>query len=249
MFANIIYRLKGCLISGLSTYGHLPLFEEENWMQEEQGYAPGLITKIERQKNKKRYNLYLDGEYAFSVHEDVLVSLQLLKGKQMTVADLKQALALEEEKQVERALLYYLSFRPRTSLEVKRYLRQKGYREDLIEKQLGHAKEKGYLNDREFAKEWIKERMLNQKKGIYLLKEELKQKGISPELVDELASTVSPEEEWAACYQLALKRMERIKETDQRKLEYKLKQYLARRGFPLDLIQRVYRQLIQEKQT
>lgn len=218
-------------------------------MRDKLGLTPGLITKIEQQKNKKRYNLYIDGEYAFSVHEDVLVSLQLLKGKNMTVTALKQALALEEEKKVERSILQYLSYRPRTRLEVKRYLLNKGYHEDVIEKQINQFSEQGYINDREFAKQWIRERMQNKKKGIYLLKEELKQKGISQSLIDELISTVNPEEEWAACYQLALKRMERIKESDHKKAEYKLKQYLARRGFPLDLIHRVYRQIRKEMGT
>ena len=41
----------------------------------------GKITKITKQvKNDERYNLFIDGKYAFSVDEAVLARFQLRKG-------------------------------------------------------------------------------------------------------------------------------------------------------------------------
>ena len=41
------------------------------------------ITKIEAQKRKGRYNVYLDGQYAFPVAESVLIKYRLMKGMEL----------------------------------------------------------------------------------------------------------------------------------------------------------------------
>ena len=43
-----------------------------------------IITKVEKQKRgKHRYNIYLNEEYAFSVHEDILIKHRLNKGESL----------------------------------------------------------------------------------------------------------------------------------------------------------------------
>ena len=41
------------------------------------------ISKIEAQKRKGRYNIYLDGKYAFPVAESVLIQFRLMKGTEL----------------------------------------------------------------------------------------------------------------------------------------------------------------------
>ncbi|MDY3702578.1 MAG: recombination regulator RecX, partial [Limosilactobacillus coleohominis] len=41
------------------------------------------ITKIEAQKRKGRYNVYLDGKFAFPVAESVLIKFRLMKGVEL----------------------------------------------------------------------------------------------------------------------------------------------------------------------
>ena len=48
------------------------------------------ITSITAQKRPGRFNVFLDGNYAFSVSEEVLVKFQLSKGKELDSADLEE---------------------------------------------------------------------------------------------------------------------------------------------------------------
>ena len=46
-----------------------------------------LITSIEKQKKSRfRYNIFLNEQFAFSVHEDMLVKHRLLKGQYINAA-------------------------------------------------------------------------------------------------------------------------------------------------------------------
>ena len=52
------------------------------------------ITKITAQKKAGRYNIYLNGKFAFPVSEEVLVKYRLLKGSELDdqqVATIKKA--------------------------------------------------------------------------------------------------------------------------------------------------------------
>ena len=56
----------------------------------------GRISNIEIQKNnKKRYNIYVDNEYAFSVSEDVLIKESLQKG--LDIDDNKLSNIIQED--------------------------------------------------------------------------------------------------------------------------------------------------------
>ena len=91
------------------------------------------ITKIEQQKrNKKRYNIYIDDEYAFAVHEDVLIANRLLKDKEIDRENLNRLLQEEEKNKVWQKALHYISYKPRTESEIKRHLMNRGYEPEII---------------------------------------------------------------------------------------------------------------------
>src|SRR5699024_12419103 len=77
------------------------------------------ITSIKAQKREGRYNIYIDGEYAFPVAESVLVKYMLTKG--MTVSkELQKKLETEDNfsKSYTRAL-NYLCYRLRTEKQIR----------------------------------------------------------------------------------------------------------------------------------
>jgi regulatory protein len=204
----------------------------------------GLITKIERQqKNKKRYSIYINEEYSFSVHEDVLISHSISKGDEIDGNGLKQILKEEEKKKCERLGLHYLSYRPRTVAEMVRHLKAKEYDEDTIDDLTQEWIKLGYLDDLAFAKQWVEERVRYKKKGRLLLREELKQKGVSTKIVHEVLDHVDQEEEYKACLELAQKKIKTLKNLVDQKEKYKLYSYLQRRGFTFELIQSVLLEL------
>ncbi len=68
---------------------------------------------------------------------------------------------LKKEQTYEKAknqVFRFLSYRERSEKEVKDYLQRKGYTIDVIEKVIKRMKELNYLDDRRFAKLWVKNR-------------------------------------------------------------------------------------------
>lgn len=207
----------------------------------------GIITRIEQQqRNKKRYNIYIDQEYICSVHEDVLVEQRIVQGKRIGRSTLEQILLSEEKKKAERAIFHYLGYRPRTQFEVQQYLRKKGFHEQIISEVIHYFVERNYINDRQFARQWFTERVKIKRKGVLLLSAELKQKGISSAIIEEVVNELNKEDEIEACYQLATRKIKAGLDLYDRKSEYKLKQYLYRRGFSIEIVNAVYERIIKE---
>src|SRR4051812_38099109 len=104
---------------------------------------------------------------------------------------------MQLDKIVEKTLakaLYYLSFRPRSEKEVKDYLlgKNKPQKKDFVSPTqetidivIKKLKEMKFLNDTEFAKSWVRSRTEYKPKSVGVIKMELKQKGIAPDMIIE----------------------------------------------------------------
>jgi regulatory protein len=137
-----------------------------------------------------------------------------------------------------KASVYYLSFRPRSEKELSDYLTKKQC-DPLISKRIIDSLTRDkFLNDEEFARMWLRERTLIKPKAIRVIKMELKQKGISKELIDSLFenSDDSPID-FDLALKLAEKKLRTIHDqTDKYKVKEKLGRYLASKGFDWDTI-------------
>jgi len=89
----------------------------------------------------------------------------------------------------------YLSFRPRTIAETKKYLTQKAEKYTLSAGEIDAAvellKDQGYLNDAAFIESFVNSRNLLRPKGKKALEMELRRLGISQEDCDEYFSKKS----------------------------------------------------------
>lgn len=202
------------------------------------------ITKIEQQNNnKRRYNVYLDDEYAFSVHEDILVSNRLLKGKEIELVEMNNILAEDEKNKVWQKALKYLSFKPRTKEEVKQYLLKNGYKLDYIKEVLDKIEEHNLLNDHLYAELFVKQRIASNPKGKKLLAIELKNKGIDDSTVENSLEQFDEELEYKLALELIEKRKYRFNNEDQAKSYKKMASFLERRGFSYSTIKRILNNL------
>ncbi|WP_235425115.1 hypothetical protein [Heyndrickxia ginsengihumi] len=90
------------------------------------------ITKISVQKNNpERYNIFLDGQYRFSVDEEVLARFQLLKGKEISSFELDHIMLQDDIRKGVNIAIQFLSFRMRSEKEIKDYLRKKKWMKQL----------------------------------------------------------------------------------------------------------------------
>jgi regulatory protein len=201
-----------------------------------------VVTAIEIQKrNKERVNVYLDGEYAFSLN--LLDGAKLHKGQTLTDAEIA---GMQSEDLVVRAVdsaARFLGHRPRSVAEVRKNLKEKDFEPGVIDKALERLTAMGYLDDRAFAKYWVENRTHFKPLGAAALRFELRQKGIADALVREVLETVDDEN---GAYEAASPLLKRMRGMDRRTARQKISTTLARRGFAYDVVRTALDRLFDE---
>jgi len=192
----------------------------------------GRISSIHRDpKNKYRYLIYVEDEFVIDVHEDILVKYHLAKGKEMDREHIEEIMLAEEENKAFLLALRYIGIRPRTSSQLMRYLVGKGFSEALATLIKDRCITRGYINDTDFAKQWIAERLRLKPRGAYALRMELQQKGIAKEIVEQAVKDIQNDDEIEAARKLIRSRIRRKPFPIERPEEQKLMAMLMRKGF------------------
>lgn len=203
---------------------------------------PGTITALEIQKrNKERVNVYLDGEYAFPLA--LIEAAKLRRGQILSddeIATLKAADAITVA--VDQSVRF-LSFRPRSIGEIRRYLQQKKVEPVAIDNAIERLETLGYVDDLAFARFWVSNRDEFRPKGPLALRQELREKGISNAIADQALAEVDFAD---AAERVARQRVKRLQGLDRRTFQKKLYDHLARRGFMSETIQDVIGLLLEE---
>jgi len=190
-----------------------------------------VITKIEPQKgNPRRRSIFIDGEFAFGVDEEVVARLGLVKGAVLTRRKIKQILAQKDENEAKETALRFLSFRRRTEKEIKDRLKRKGFDEKIIRHTIDKLKEYDLINDFEFAQSWVKERLAHRPRGKKLLQQELWKKGIKKEIIDRVIEKLCRDEDRSAL-QLLEKIKGRYRNLEPKVAKRRMFGLLLRRGF------------------
>jgi len=192
----------------------------------------GRITALELQKHSKsRYNVYLDGEFAFGLADIEAVRLHIgdwLSDEKIT--SLKQADMLERAR--ERAL-NFLSYRPRSEAELRRYLHKRDLPDQVIDELLERFRQVGLADDMAFANFWVENRTQFRPRGARALMQELRQKGVPDKVVE---AALADYDEAAALKKAAREQARRLAHLPPDQFKRRLRDRLARRGFSYDLI-------------
>ncbi len=131
-----------------------------------------------------------------------------------------------------------LSYRERTIKEIEDRLRKKDFSEEVIKAVVDFLLENDYLNEERFAEMWIRSRKNHHPRGRKLIYKELKNKGVNQRIINNaLNQYLSSQEELEMAQYLMDKWLRRRTEEDSS--SYKLKNYLANKGFHYDLIYQV----------
>jgi regulatory protein len=87
--------------------------------------------------------------------------------------------AIDDPATVLDAAARFLEVRPRSVEEVRRRLREAGYRPDLVEGAVDRMTALGYLDDAAFARSWVESRDRARPRGARALRDELRRKGVA----------------------------------------------------------------------
>ncbi len=208
----------------------------------EEKLEPGNITRLQTQrKNNKRVSIFIDGHFAFGIHQDVLLQHNLYSGLFLdapTIQTLTDADALLRAKE---AAMVYLGHRARSVHEVNQKLQQKGFNESVIKIVRDRLLELGYLNDRSFAHQFVKGRFQAKGYGPQRLRSDLYRLGLAPGLIEEvLDEELDNDEILIRAFEQGKKKWKQLRrEPDAFKKRKKLFDFLLRRGHTPDVSRQI----------
>lgn len=144
-----------------------------------------IVTDLTAQeKNKERCNVFIDGEYAFSLPLEIVVLKKIKKNSELSTEEIEE-LKKESEKSfaLKRATDYVLKYF-KTKKQVREYLIKKGFSFESVDYAILKLSEYGYIDDKAFVKQYIES--VCTKEGARLSDYKLMKKGISKKVVDEV---------------------------------------------------------------
>lgn len=201
------------------------------------------ITKIETQKRKGRYNIYLDDEYAFPVDEAVLVRHVLFKGMEITKEFQRQ---LEQEDNFSMAFsraVNYLSYSLRSEKEVREDLVSHEFSLETAIDVIEKLKEMKYIDDLTYAESYTRTAANLNGKGPYNIRQELKKRGIKETIIEQALLEYPMEQRIENGIAAAEKVLKRTKQSSSKETNNKVRQGLMQKGFNNDEITEILNQV------
>lgn len=209
----------------------------------------GIITKIEAQKrNKERVNIYIDEEYAFSLSAE-LVYREGLACKMEVDNERLSRIAIEEGYlKCKESALRTIERAYKTEKEIRDKLISKEFDINSIERTIEFLKEYNLINDENYVKMYVKDKIKNQ--GQNKIKYALMQKGINEGLIKEELSKVNSDSQREVAYDLAVKKYNLLakREDDKYKLSQKLYRFLTTRGYDYSVVSEVVKKVINSEE-
>ena len=205
------------------------------------------ITALRLGKGRsKQANVSLDGKSAFSLEAEVALREGLKVGQELSAGQIEALIKANHFKRCLDAAARYLSYRPRSEYEMRRQLSKHHFDDDCIEAVLSKLKGQGLVDDSAFARFWKDNRQSFSPRSQWLTRLELKQKGVSSEIIDQVVSTIDDADN---AYRVATGRAHSLKMSDYHSFRHRLGEYLRRRGFNYGVISRTIERLWQEREA
>jgi regulatory protein len=201
------------------------------------------ITALTAQKkNPNRINVFLDGEFAFGLER--IVAAWLKVGQELSEEKISHLLKEDTREIAFQKAMHFLSYRVRTEKEMRQNLLSHEFDNELVDEIISKMKEKGLLNDLQFARAWIDNRNQYRPRGQKALAVELQQKGVSREAIEEALEEMG--DELGLAMSAGRKYAQRLGNDDWNLFRQKLSAYLGRRGFSYDIVKDAVRQVWNE---
>ncbi|HET9871272.1 MAG TPA: regulatory protein RecX [Propionibacteriaceae bacterium] len=141
-------------------------------------------------------------------------------------------------------VLNKLTTQARTRLELSKALRKKNVPESVAASVLDRMEDVGLVDDAKFARTWVESRRSRRYLSKAALRRELAVKGVAKDQIDSALDGIDGEDEFAAAYGLAQKKLRSMAALDAEVQYRRLAGALARRGFGPALTLRVLSDLL-----
>ncbi|MFZ1321626.1 MAG: RecX family transcriptional regulator [Ignavibacteria bacterium] len=199
------------------------------------------ISGIEKQKKEKqRYNILIDGEFYTGLYEDTIFKFGLRIGDEISEKEIDEIKNYDEFNYAKTCAYRALAYRQRSKKELITKLKQKKISLPAIMKVIDLLEEQKYLNDEDFAENFVKEKIKNKPLGKRTLIYKLQEKGISKEISEDVtAKNYSAEDEYAAAAKLLIKFIKKGRFKDEYDKKSKCFRHLVSKGFNFETANRL----------
>ncbi len=195
-----------------------------------------IVTKVVKKRSK--VTVYFDNEESLVIPYELFLKNTLFVDDVLTEEEINKLNDKVEIYKIKQSSFVYLSGRNHSKYELKLKLLKKSYNKHLINFVLSDLQRLNYLDDREFAKQYINAK-LKKKKGIRLIKLELSKKGVRREIIEEVSAKFldDPRMKEAAKF-LSEKKLKVLQRKDQTNLQIKQKlfSFLSNKGFTTEIV-------------
>lgn len=200
------------------------------------------ITAITVQKNNpKRVNIYLDGEYGFSLFP--ITSAKLRVGQTLNKDQITAIQNLDIKEKCLQLAIKLISYRKRSEREIKKIFENKGFPTEIILETILHLQNNGLIDDKHLAQAWIENRVIFRPRSRWVLQRELHRFGISEEIIQQALKDIDDEE---LAYQAAKKYSHKAGNKNTVEFKRRMVNFLSRRGFSYDVIRPVVEKMTTE---
>ena len=192
------------------------------------------IVKFKKM-TKGRYKLELDSMEEFVIYEDIIFKYELLLKKEISIDKLEHILDDNKYYEAYNLALSYIEYKLRSRKEIYNYLDKKEYPHKLIEQVCDDIEKIGYINDYNYAKAFIADKINFTNHGPYKIKNELISNGIDEEVINECLNSIDEE----VYREKIIKLIEKKKKSNTKPMSIfkpKLIEYLYTLGYSKDLI-------------
>ena len=203
-----------------------------------------VITALRTSRGRgKRVTVSLNGKFAFSLEAEVAVKEKLKVGQELASTQIEALARSDQFQRCHNAAAHFLSYRPRSELEMSQRLLRRGFSGDTTEAVLKRLREQGLVDDIAFAEFWRDNRQSFSPRSQWLTRLELRQKGVSSDIIERVVSTINDGDN---AYRAATSKAYRWPLSDYESFRRRLGEYLKRRGFGYGVIKETIERLWQE---
>ena len=194
-------------------------------------------------KKGKKYLVYSsENEDPITFTEDSLVSNRVFKDKIFEIDEWNLIIKKKEQSFIFDKVLHYIDFKPRTTKEVVKYLKEKDIDEESIDEIILRLKDIKYLDDEKYMISYIDESIRNCK-GPNLIIHQLEQLGIDKSIIKSSLLNYTSEQQYDNAYLVASKYQRQNLKYPTNKQKELIYQKLIRSGYYHETINRVLNNL------
>ena len=189
------------------------------------------ISKIEAQKRQGRYNVYLDGHYAFPVAESVLVKFRLMKGMELDKDQAREIVTADQQAQAYAKILDYLSYQMRSESEVRRKLSDLETPEEFVAPVMAKLRERHLVDDQQYARAYVRTMVTTTLKGPGVIRQQLRLKKVGENEIETALQEFPPADQLENASKLGRKLFKRYHNQPEFRREQKVRQALMMKGY------------------